>query len=245
VVSGANPAPPCTSNGSPFALPQVDPGNSATVNDDGRITWYQRTPTNPASGTDPLIDKQGDGWNPATRELHINNGGTLTLGGGTYNFCSLIADQGAHITIANSGTVRIFIDSPDDPNSKCPTGPDDGVLAINNGASFDSYSGNAAATQIYVYGSNNDSNQVIFDNVSTTNISLYAPQSRVEIGGSKQTTFTGAIAAYFIQIDNVLTFHYYPGDSSLTAGTTGLYYRTAWEQCPATPTNPSDPTSGC
>jgi Tfp pilus assembly protein PilX len=224
----------------PFVLSPVNPGNSATVNDDSRIT----------SGSDPLTGNKNK-WNPATRSLEIGNNGSLTLGGATYNFCNFQMDNNSTLTVASNTKIRMFIDSPDDPNSGCPTGSGNFTMS-NNGAAINNYGGNyqpgtgdPTALQIYVYGLNNHTNTVAFSNNTNSYVTLYAPQSNVVVSPSNNTSFTGAIAGYTVSIGNATNFQYSGQDSGLTAGTTGLYYRTAWEQCPATPTSPSDPTSGC
>jgi Tfp pilus assembly protein PilX len=224
----------------PFVLSPVNPGNSATVNDDSRIT----------NGADPLTGNKNV-WNPNTRSLEIGNNGSLTLGGGTYNFCNFKMDQNSTLTVASNTKIRMFIDSPDDPNSGCPAGSGNFTMA-NNGTAINNYGGNyqpgtgdPTALQIYVYGLNNDTNTVTFANNTNSYVTLYAPQSNVVVSPSSNSSFTGAIAGYTVNVGNVANFQYNGADSGLTAGTTGLYYRTAWEQCPATPTSPSDPTSGC
>jgi hypothetical protein len=222
----------------PFVLSPVNPGNSATVNDDSRIT----------SGADP---SHNINWNSQYRELEIKNNGSLTLGGGTYNFCNFQMDQNSTLTVASGTKIQMFIDSPDDPNSGCPAGSGNFTMS-NNGTAINNYGGNyqpgtgdPTALQIYVYGLNNDTNVVTFANNSNSYVTLYAPQSNVVLSPSNNSSFTGAIAGYTVSIGNVANFQYNGGDAGLTAGTTGLYYRTAWEQCPATPANSSNPSSGC
>jgi hypothetical protein len=224
----------------PFVLSPVNPGDSAQNNDDSRIT----------NTTAPQDASSNVTFNPSTRELSIGNNGSLTLGGSTYNFCNFTAGNNATITIASGAKVRIFIDSPDDPNSGCPAGTGNFTMSqndsfVNYGGNYQPGTGDATAAQIYVYGLNNDTNTVTFYNNTNSYVTLYAPQSNVVVSPSNNTSFTGAIAGYTVSVYNNATFQLGTGTSSLTAGTTGLYYRTAWEQCPATPTNPSDPTSGC
>jgi Tfp pilus assembly protein PilX len=214
----------------PFVLAPVNPGNSATVNDDSRIT----------SGLDPSSKVA---FNPATRVLSMGNNSSLTLGGGTYNFCNFTATNNANITIGATVKTQIYIDSPDDPNSGCAAGT--GNFSLSQNDTFTNSSGDPTAAQLYVYGFNNDTNVVNFYNNTNTYISIYAPQSQVILSPSNNTTMDGAIAAYQVTVGNAGHFTFDGEDSYLTAGTTGLYYRTAWEQCPPTPTSPTDPTSGC
>jgi Tfp pilus assembly protein PilX len=214
----------------PFILSPVNPGNSATVNDNSRIT----------NGTDPSSNVT---FNAATRVLSMGNNSSLTLGGGTYNFCNFTATNNANLTIDATVKTQIFIDSPDDPNSGCAAGT--GNLSLSQNDTVTNNSADPTAVQIYVYGLNNDTNVVNFYNNTNSYISLYAPQSNVIVSPSNNTTFDGAIAAYQVTMGNASHFTFDGEDSSLTAGTTGLYYRTAWEQCPPTPTSSSNPASGC
>ncbi len=198
----------------------------------------------------PLCDPSSGGvtFDLTSRNLNLPNGSSLTLSGGTYNFCNFTTGTNATIAIAAGAKVAIYIDSPYDTGSGCAAGT--GTLTLAQGTQWLNYSLDPTNQQIWVYGCggtapSNCTNTVTLSNNSNTYMSLYAPFSAVSISGSNNTVFDGAINALSITIKNVTTFKYDGKVAGITLQTSGHYYRTAWEQCPATPTTPSDPTSGC
>jgi Tfp pilus assembly protein FimT len=226
----ASPGPVTTRTAAqgPYVLANVNPGNSAAVNDNGRIS----------SGLDVSVKTT---YTPSTRALSLGNGGAITLGGGLYNFCSLTAANNTTIALAAGVKAQIFIDSPDDPNSGCPAGS--GTLTMSNGASFVNSSQDPTALQIYVYGSNSNTNVVTLANNTAFYGSVYAPHSTIQL--SNTANFYGAVAGNVVSINNVTNVFWDARAGTLQASTMALYYRTAWHECPLQPTSPSDPGSGC
>lgn len=220
----------------PFVLAPVDVGNSATVNDNVRISnGLQNPKVNPYDASSNVT------LNTGTRVLTLGNSSSLTLSGGTYNFCDLIATNSAQITVAIGAKVRIFIDSPDRSGSGCPPGT--GRLEANNSITFSNPSGVPENLQLYVYGWNNGQNVVDFKNSVFINGTIYAPQSKVLFKNSAQ--MTGGLAAKSIEFKNSINFTWVPSLGDLRARTLTLYHRTAWHECRREPTNPADPESGC
>jgi Tfp pilus assembly protein PilX len=218
-------------------LSNVPFGNTATINNDARICTL-----------DPC---HGVTFNPLTRVLGMSNNSSLTLGGGVYNFCDFTAANNAHITIGATVQAQIYIDSPgrilsDGVTHACAS-PSTGSFSLSNNDALDNPSGNALNVQLYVYGNPAlpGSNVVSLFNNSNSYISLDAPFSTINISPSNNTTYTGAIAGYAVTLGNASHFTYQPSTNSLQVGSLGLYYRAFWTQCPAAPTVPSDPTSGC
>lgn len=222
----------------PFALAPVNPGNSATVNDNGRLT----------SGADAFIGSVS--WNPTTRSLALSNNAAVTLGGALYNLCSLTLGNNARITLAAGARTAIYIDSPSRAGSGCPSGS--GRFSMSNNASFVNNTPAAAgspfahdptALQIYVVGQGgDDDDEIKLSNNTAFYGLLYAPTSKVEIRNNAGSW--GAVSAREVEMSNNATF---TGDSNATAITTsggGLYYRTAWRECRPAATS-ADPGSGC
>src|SRR6185503_9954171 len=92
------------------------------------------------------------------RTLEIDNNGSLTLGGGTYNFCKVTTGNGSPITIATGAKVRFFLDSPDRAGSGCiPSGQTAaqarsngfGGMVLGQGSNFNN-PGQAINFQIYM-----------------------------------------------------------------------------------------------
>jgi hypothetical protein len=225
----------------PFVLSPVDPGNSATTNDNGRISNGLASP--PVA---PYDASSNATYVAASRQLTVN-GGSLTLGGATYNFCNLSLSAST-LALGSGAKTKIFIDSPDRPGSSCPAGS--GNLTLSNNVQLMNPSRDPTALQIYVYGWNNGNN-VVYLNANTQAFAvIYAPQSTVDL--TDNGGIVGGIAAGAItnlgQQDQYAGSNFSGWDTrvaNLQARSTGLYFRTAWQECPATPTVSTDPASGC
>lgn len=215
----------------PHVLSPVDVGDSATVNDNARIT-------------NGLDQSKNVSFNAATRELTLGNSSSITLGGGTYNFCKLRATNSAKINIAAGVKTRIFIDSPDREGSGCAAGT--GTFVGENSVEFTNV-GPAENLQIYVYGrpeSGNGALDVHFKNSFNFNKGfIYAPNSPLEFKNS--VNFYGAIVGKTIDFKNSVNFHWEPSLSSMRAETLSMYYPSAWKECRSRQTSPTDPESGC
>jgi hypothetical protein len=236
---------------SPIVLDAVDPGTSnqssltscpvrqqagyPACNDDYRISNGLLNP--PSTPYDQ--SSAGVSFTASTRTLALS-GASLTLGGGLYNFCNLTASGASTITIAPSAQTEIIIDSPDDPNSGCPSGS--GNLTLSGSSAFINQSMNPLALQIYVYGLNDGSGKITLSGSSAMYGVLYAPQSQVTLSGTGR--IYGGVAGRTLTISGSgLTWD--NRVATLQATTTGLYYRAAWAQCTPTPTVSTDPGSGC
>jgi len=219
-------------------LSDVPFGNTATVNNNSRICVLD-----PCSGVT---------FDPVTRVLSMSHpNASLTLGGGVYNFCDFSAANNTHITVGATVQTQIYIDSPsrilsDGVTHACGAGTT-GSFTMSNNDSLDNQSGNALNVQLYVYGNPAlpGTNVLSLYNNSNSYISLDAPFSTINISPSRNTSYTGAIAGYIVNVGNASNFTYQPSTNSLQIGQLGLYYRAFWTQCPAAPSNPADPTSGC
>jgi hypothetical protein len=139
---------------------------------------------------------------------------------------------------------RIFIDSPErivNGQPACPAGT--GTLTIGNGTTFVNTSNNPAAVIFYVYGTTQTTNTVTWNNNGATSyVTIVAPNSNVLV--QNNGAFQGAIAANTISITQNATFTWDDREKALTGHPEGIFFRTAWKQCPTTPTT-TDPASGC
>lgn len=229
-----------------FVLAPVDMGNTATVNDNGRITSGQDAGSH-VTYTDTAADP---------RSLTLANNGSLTLGGGTYNFCKVTLGNNSYITIAVGAKIRFFLDSPDRSGSSCiPSGMTAaqaraagyGGMTLGQGSNFNN-PGNAINFQIYMYGYADGTHKVEFNNTSAMNAAIYAPTS--ELVWVNTAGITGGVAASKVEFKNSATFAW-AGDSAgfslsdLRTDTVSVYYRMAWTECQRNRTTTSDPESGC
>ena len=231
-----------------FVLAPVDMGNTATENDNGRI-----------SSIPPKDGGHNVSYEADTRTLTIANNGSLTLGGGTtgtYNFCKVVMGNNSYITIAVGAKVRFFLDSPDREGSGCiPSGMDAedaraagyGGMFLSQGSNFNN-PGHAINFQIYMYGYNDGSHTVEFNNTTAMNAAIYAPQSNLV--WKNTAGITGGVAASTVEFKNSATFSW-AGEtggfslSDLRTDTVSVYYRMAWTECQRVRTTTTDPESGC
>jgi type II secretory pathway pseudopilin PulG len=229
-----------------FVLAPVDMGNTATVNDNGRITSGQDSGSN-VTYTDTAA---------SPRDLSIANNGSLTLGGGTYNFCKVTLGNNAYITIAAGAKIRFFLDSPDRSGSGCiPSGMTAaqaraagyGGMFLGQGSNFNN-PGHAINFQIYMYGYTDGTHKVEFNNTSAMNAAIYAPAS--ELVWVNTAGISGGVAASKVEFKNSATFSWAGASagfslSDLRTDTVSVYYRMAWAECRQRRTASSDPESGC
>jgi hypothetical protein len=229
-----------------WVLPAVEFGNTATHNDNGRIS----------SRLDP---SQNTTYAPSTRALTLGNSSSLTLGGGTYNFCSLTMENSADLFVAAGARVRIFVDSPDRVGSGCPARPGgsdascterrdgvaggSGTLTVINSARILPASNDPLDLQIYVYGFGDYSNVVDFKNSIDLVGTIHAPRSRVEFKNS--ATIRGAVAANRVCFKNSVGFTNASAVTGIGGNTVARHSQTAWRECTRRPTTPGDPESGC
>ncbi len=240
---------------SPIVLSPVDPGTSnqsslsacvarqtagyPACNDNYRITNYLSNPSHPTAPYDPSTGLSSSNFDPAGRILTLNGNASLTLGGGVYNFCELTGSGNVTINVGATAKTAIFIDSPDDPSSGCAANT--GHIALSGNVNWVNTSADPTSLQIYVYGFNDGSNRVTLSGNTAFRGVVYAPQSGVTLNGN--IGYYGAISGATVTM-NGNSFTWDSRVGSLQAGTTGLYYRTAWAQCTSAITT-ADPGAGC
>jgi hypothetical protein len=194
------------------------------------------------------------------RILYLGNNSSLVLGGGYYNFCGLYLSNNSVITIAPGAQTSIYIDSASDPSSgttgsstnpPCPTSTTDGVtpgtFTMNQNSTLNA-GGSALNANIYVFGDPTDdppTNAVNLQNNGSSSFTLQAPYSNVSVSPSNNSIFKGAIVGYTVTLGNKSHFTYEADTQAVQNNTVGTYYRSYWEQCPATGFSSSSPTSTC
>jgi Tfp pilus assembly protein PilX len=201
-----------------FTLNQVRTSGSAVSNSNYRIE-------------NGLDESSGVAYDPKTRSINV--GVSLTLTGEVYNFCNFTTGTGAKILVNHKPT-KIFIDSPNDPGSKCS--PGDGKFSMGNGSSFQNPYKDASVLQIYVYDEASSGTPVTFVNNVTFYGVLYAPNSVVNVKNNAE--IVGAIAARVVEIKNSGIINTQKSVEGLVGGP---FQRSAWEQCKSG----SGPSEGC
>lgn len=221
-----------TSEG-PIPVSSVNFGNSATENKNYYIANYLASPRK-----EPYDKAEKVTYSEETRKLSASNNATLVLKEGTYNFCSFEAQNNATVEVASGAKVIIYIDSYNDPNSKCPkTGS--GVFKIWNNAEIKNPSGDPTALQIEVY---DGSGEVYIKNNGNLYATLNAPLSKVNI--ENNGVVHGAITADELALGNNFKFEWDERAQNIKTGTVGNYYRSSWGECPPEKSSAS-PESGC
>ncbi len=176
-------------------------------------------------------------FNPANHELSLSANGRLTLGGARYYLCNFKATSNSELIIAADAKVEIFVDSPEDPNGKCPAGS--GKFESEGDFHFKNLSGKASSLLIMMYGKG----PFKLLNGAELQASLFAPQAEIVMNGG--TKFTGGIVGNKVFLDNGLQmFQWASEDEELEVGNPGssIYYRTGWTQCSS---EGQTPTEGC
>jgi Tfp pilus assembly protein PilX len=184
--------------------------------------------------TDPLV---GGTWSEAKHELTLESTNELTLSGSRYYFCNFkMPGGGPKFKIAPTAKVEIFIDSPEDPASKCAAGT--GKFEIAGGSKTENEGKNPANLLIEIYGKG----PFKFANGSgkTLEAAIFAPNGEVNMEGGVQ--FSGGIVGDTVHLENGTRYGWSETVKSLTNGTAGAYGRKAWEQCTPTGTTPQE---GC
>jgi Tfp pilus assembly protein PilX len=222
-----------------YVLTQPDTGNSATVNDNGRIANGIRNP--PVAPYDQVSSSSASAvtYDATTRALRISGNATITLGSGVYNFCSIEVTGNIRINVAAHAKAAIYVDSPENPDSGCPPGSGGFSVAGN----FEG--GNAldpTALQLYMYGRNDARDAVTIRGNSTLYAAIYAPKSLITIEGN--ATIVGGLAAQSVDMRGN-GFQWSEGAGTLRTGNSGTYYRTAWQECSSRPSVATNPASGC
>lgn len=169
----------------------------------------------------PSDESSGIEFNQATRELSVKKG-SITLGGGVYNFCDFTTQTNAEIKLLSGVKTEIYIDDAEDPASKCPALS--GKFLMNNNSTFVTPTKDATMLKIYVYGS--EGGNVEFSNNLTFYGEVYAPHSTIWVKNNAE--IVGAFAGQVVDVKNNAPFTSVTGPGHPT---TGDYERKTWEQC--------------
>jgi hypothetical protein len=209
-------------------LVYLNPVVLPSTNDNDRLTY----------GDDP---QSGDvEWDPGTRVLVVD-GGTVTLRGDNYVFCSLHITKGGRVVIEDDGTpVKIYIDAPE----RCAEGnPAPGSVLFEKKGRIENH-GDPWLAQVYMVGSETIATNFSFENNESAEVkmTLYAPNTTFNIWN--QGTFVGAVAAKQVTMDNNSEIRYHASVSNVAQDLLELYHRRAWVECAPAATG-SEPDSGC
>ena len=222
-----------------LALPPIDQGDVASVNDNDRID-----PSNPAA-PDTISGNRADvSWDPVNRTLMLNSNSTLTLGGENYSLCRLELRSNTALIVAAGAKVRIFFDKPEN----CPTLGPGPQIKLDSNSKLTTTDGIPASLQLLVVGS--DDPNVTSDNVlmssnskTTMPVVLYAPNSAIELNSN--ATLLGAIAGQSVHLDSNAQVTSHASASNLEIPLPLIYRQTQFVECTSNPAPADAPSSAC
>ena len=227
----------CTGTGvltrKPLALPAVNQGNAATVNDNGRFFASDlRT-----GGTKVT-------WNSATRALNLSSNSSLTMGGAVYSLCSLTMSSNTALYIAPGASVTIFFDSPE----ACGLSSGAKQIDLSSNSRITATGGGPTRVAILMVGSDAIQTQVeLSSNTQVAgaceqNFVIYAPRTDVELDSN--STYCGAIAANTIHMGSSTRIFSDAGTNNFVLPNTAPHYEpSGFIECSSAEQSPPD--SGC
>jgi hypothetical protein len=161
-----------------LSMPPVDPGTAWTNNSNGR--FFAQDP------------KQGNvTWDATTRTLTMTGGGRVTLGASDkpYSFCKLDMAGNSELIVAQGAVVTIIFHSPETCGQ---SGNPVTQIDMGGNTEFVTTSGNPYDLRVVMVGSETIPTKAHFTGNSGSEMTIYAPQTDVELWGS--TTYHGAVA---------------------------------------------------
>jgi hypothetical protein len=161
-----------------LSMPPVDPGTAWTTNSNGR--FFAQDP------------KKGNvTWDATTRTLTMTGGGRVTLGASIapYSFCQLNMSGSSQLIVAQGAVVSIIFHSPETCGQ---TGNPVTQVNMTGNTELVTTSGNPYDLRIVMAGSESIPTKAHFIGNSGSEMTVYAPQTDVELWGS--TTYYGAVA---------------------------------------------------
>jgi hypothetical protein len=199
---------------------RVPPGHAtAENNDDARIG---------APGGDEFFT-EGKAVNkfsgPPNYELSIGSNGKLVLGGSKYYLCNFHAERNSLLQVSEGATVEIFIDSPEDPASKCPAG----TGKFEGTGSFELLNPSKDPTHLIIamYGKGPF---VLEHGAEAVQATILAPNAEVKLKGG--TKLSGGVVGAKVHLENGFSFEWNNKDNALTETAATEYKRQeSWEQC--------------
>jgi Tfp pilus assembly protein PilX len=180
-------------------------------------------------------------WSEKTYTLALESNAKLTLEGSKYYFCNFKASRNSRLKIPATVTkvVEIFIDSPEDPASRC--GKETGKFEGEGEFIVENETKNPSLLLIQMYGKG----PFVYSGGSRKagsqlEAAIFAPNGEVEINGGQK--FKGGIVADKLHLRNGAEIYEWSEElGALTDGGGGAYGRRNWEQC----TQGSGPSSPC
>jgi type II secretory pathway pseudopilin PulG len=281
-VSGVIPTGTSRSACSKFVLPEIEPGESATSNHNAAMEKDCITAGIAATPCKPLLSPSATGGvnSPTSTSfansssskpvLHVWGNGRATLTGTTYSFCSIrLESQGTLLIRSSTPVTRIFLRDPDD----CEGVPNAGQIVVDGSARIINCHGSANPESLQLYALGDDDRATtqtlagagLLSSIATATacggdpgitgwpMVIYAPLSRVEIGGS--TAIAGQVAGNTVSMSGSAVVQ--PVNALVNLNRLGarpvlpLYHPVDYVECTGRTfeqlavESPNDPSQGC
>jgi hypothetical protein len=172
------------------SIPTVNPGDSASVNDNDRLF-----------GSDPIYgDTEDVSWDSGTRRLEITENASVSLGGSVYSLCKLTLTDNASLYLAQGNDATIYFDSPE----ACGVTPGESQLETSSNSVITANSEAGALALLFVGSSAQATDITLTSNTQANEACeqsyvVYAP--RTNVGFDSNARYCGALTANTITMD--------------------------------------------
>ncbi|MGZ3386999.1 MAG: hypothetical protein ACXVB5_19085 [Isosphaeraceae bacterium] len=178
-------------------------------------------------------------YEASTRTVQINGGATLTMGGSRYFICKLEIQSGELIMAAGPGVEsHIYFDTPE--NCGLSAGSPQVVITGNGKVFSTGYNpaeGKFNLPVLYLIGSPSIETKVELEGTSSTlEMIIYAPNSKIDIGGNSK--LLGMAAGKSLFIHGNATIESDPGVKPPDILYESLWERTHYVECTGTEVSP-------
>jgi hypothetical protein len=165
-------------------IPTVNPGDSASNNDNDRLF-----DADPISGDPAEVS-----WSAASRVLEITGSASVTLGGSVYSLCQLSLSDNASLYLAPGAETTIYFDSPE----SCGLGAGSSQLETTDNAVITANDGAGELAMLFVGSSSVATDMTLTSNTQAgaacdQSYVVYAP--RTNVGFDTNAVYCGALAA--------------------------------------------------
>ena len=224
-----------TTRNRPWVLSTIDPGSTATINNNTAFTCTQAL----------LLPCSPSPYTAATRSFHLRAGQTATFTGPTYNFCNFQTDALSTLNVNLLGNASVYLDSPDrGAVSNCAAGSGN----FSAGGTVNPLTGLLDAQKIsfFVYGTTGKDVTVNGSGLLTLfTASIYAPSSTIRLTGDVLDIYKGAFAGKKVVVSGPTVTGLLDLPITLDGGLVKLYRPAGLKECKPEPASASDPESGC
>ena len=193
-------------------------------------------------------------FNASTRVLTLKSNTTLTLGGGTYRFCSLSLSGNSSLVIASQASTRIYLLDPHSALCNMTDGGPGDLDGASNGTitqlsmigntTIASTSNDPTDAAILMVGSNTTPTRAsLSGNAKQNEFVLYAPET--DIAATGNSTYVGALAGKTLNLGGSVHVEIPGTATDFDAEVLTRYERERFVECSATLPAGGTPDASC